>query len=277
MKIPIPKITIAIPLYNAQEHIAQTLQSVLNQTFTDFECIILNDQSTDHSLSIIKQFNDPRLHIITHPQRLGFFGNWNACLNHLRGTYGKILPHDDLLEPTCLQKQNDILDQHPHVTLVHSGRHIINPAGKTIMTRRPRETEGIQYQTQSLRHIVRSGTNPIGEPAAVLFRNAAAQQIGLFSETDIFSIDIDYWSRLLSVGPRYVLPEILCSFRVWPGSASVSLHGSQSQSMRTFYHRLNQQFPGHINPKDLRIGAVKSKLNELARGLFYRWMRLKSH
>ena len=276
MKTPAPKITIAIPLYNAQEHIAQTIQSVLDQTFTDFECIILNDQSTDQSLSIIQQFNDPRLHIITHPERLGFLGNWNACLSHLHGTYGKLLPHDDLLEPTCLQKQNDILDQHPHVALVHSGRRIINPTGKTIALRKPRGPKGIQLQTQSLRNIVRSGTNPIGEPAAVLFRTAAARQIGPFSEADIFSIDIDYWSRLLNVGPRYILPEILCSFRVWPGSASVNLHGSQSQSMRAFYHRLNQEFPGHITPQDLRIGAIKSNINELARGLFYRWMRLKS-
>jgi glycosyltransferase involved in cell wall biosynthesis len=276
MKTPPPKITIAIPLYNAQEHIGQTIQSVLDQTFTDFECIILNDQSTDQSLSIIQQFDDPRLHIVTHPERLGFLGNWNACLSHLRGTYGKLLPHDDLLEPTCLQKQNDILDQHPHVALVHSGRRIINPTGKTIATRAPHGPEGIQQQPQTLRHIVRSGTNPIGEPAAVLFRTAAARQIGPFSEADIFSIDIDYWSRLLNVGPRYILPEILCSFRVWPGSASVHLHGSQSQSMRAFYHRLNQQFPGHITPQDLRIGALKSNINELARGLFYRWMRLKS-
>ncbi len=271
-----PKLSIAIPLYNAEAYIRETIDSILTQTFTDFELIIIDDQSTDQSYPIALSYNDPRMHVVRNSKRLGFFGNWNACLEIMTGTYSKLIPHDDPLEPTCLEKQVHILDQYPEVELVHCARKIIDPSGKVLTIRRQKEDEGIKESNTSLRRIVRSGTNPIGEPAAVMFRNETMKQIGGFSSLDMYSIDIEYWSRLLAAGKRYYIDQVLCSFRVWPGSASVQIFGKQSHSMRKFFHQLRKKYPATIRPIDVWIGTFKSLFLEVARGGFYFFMKLKN-
>ena len=271
-----PKVSISIPLYNCASHIRETIDSVLAQTFDDFELVIIDDQSTDDSYHIAKSYDDPRIRVVKNIERQGFFGNWNACLGFMSGTYCKLLPHDDPLEPTCLEKQVRILDEHPEVELVHCARKIIDPSGNVLTVRRQKETEGIKESNASLRRIVRSGTNPIGEPAAVMFRRKTMQRIGRFSDTDMYSIDVEYWSRLLAEGKRYYLDEVLCSFRVWPDSASVRLFGSQARSMRKFFQRLEQKHPDAIRPGDVCVGSLKSLFLELARGGFYFAMKLKN-
>jgi glycosyltransferase involved in cell wall biosynthesis len=269
-----PKVSIAIPLYNCESHIRATIDSVLAQTFGDFELTVIDDQSADHSYHIASAYEDPRIRVVKNIERQGFFGNWNACLDFMTGTYCKLLPHDDTLEPTCLEKQVQVLDGHPDVELVHNARKIIDPAGDILAIRRLKEATGVKESSESLRQIVRSGTNPIGEPASVMFRRATKDRIGGFSGADMFSIDVEYWSRLLAEGKRYYIDEVLSSFRVWPDSASVRLFGSQSRSMRAFYQRLQQRYPEAISPSDVRLGTLKSSALEMARGGFYAWMRL---
>lgn len=271
-----PKVSITIPLYNCESHLRQTIDSVLAQTSTDFELIIIDDHSSDHSYRIAKSYNDPRIRVFKNIERLGFFKNWNACLEFMTGTYCKLLPHDDTLEPTCLEKQIRILDTYPDVELVHSARKIIDPDENTLTIRRLKETSGIKDSNSSLRSIVRSGTNPIGEPAAVMFRRETKERIGGFSNEDMYSIDVDYWSRLLAEGKRYYINEVLSSFRIWPDSASVKLFGSQSKSMRAFFKRLKKRYPDAIRSSDLWIGSMKSQLLEIARGGFYGWMKIKN-
>ncbi len=271
-----PKVSISIPLYNCASHIRETIDSVLAQTFDDFELVIIDDQSTDDSYHIAKSYDDPRIRVVKNIERQGFFGNWNACLEFMSGTHCKLLPHDDPLEPTCLEKQVRILDEYPEVELVHCARKIIDPAGNVLTVRRQKETEGIKESNASLRRIVRSGTNPIGEPAAVMFRRKTMQRIGRFSDTDMYSIDVEYWSRLLAEGKRYYLDEVLCSFRVWPDSASVRLFGSQARSMRKFFQRLEQKHPDAIRPGDVCVGSLKCLFLELARGGYYFAMKLKN-
>lgn len=270
------KVSIAIPLYNCESHIRATIDSVLAQTLEDFELVVLDDQSTDRSYEIAASYDDPRIRVVKNIERNGFFGNWNACLEFMTGTYCKLLPHDDTLEPTCLEKQVQALDEHPEVELVHCARKIIDPEGNILTVRRQRETEGVKESIASLQRIVRSGTNPIGEPAAVTFRRETKDRIDGFSDADMYSIDVEYWSRLLAKGKRYYIDEVLCSFRVWPNSASVRLIGSQSRSMRSFFRRLQARFPEAIRPVDIWIGAFKSILLEIARGGFYILMKLKN-
>ncbi len=271
-----PKVSIAIPLYNCESHIRETLESVLAQTFRDFELLVIDDHSTDHSAEIVQSLEDSRIRYILNPKRLGFFGNWNRCLEEMRGTYCKLLPHDDPLEPTCLEKQVNVLDENPEVELVHCARRIIDPKGNVLTLRKQHESEGIKESNASLRRIVRSGTNPIGEPASVMFRQETKDRIQGFSDADMYSIDVEYWSRLLAEGKRYYIDQILCSFRVWPNSASVRLFGSQSRSMRTFFKKLQSSYPDVIRPFDVWTGSMKSLFLEIARGGFYLFMKLKN-
>ena len=139
-----------------------------------------------------------------------------------------------------------------------------------------KESSALKECNSSLRGIARSGTNPIGEPASVMLGRKTKERLGDFSNEDMYSIDVEYWTRLLAEGKRYYIDEVLSSFRVWPDSASVKLFGSQSKSMCAFFNRLKKRYPEAIRSSDILTGAVKSQLLEMARGGFYAWMKLKN-
>ena len=271
-----PLVSIIIPLYNGENFISKTIKSVLKQTYLNFELVIIDDNSTDNSLLIARSFNDKRIKIIINDSQLGFFKNWNYCLKQITGTYGKILPHDDLLEPSCIEKQVVILERYKNLSFVHCGRKIINSKGRIILRKIPKY-EGISDLQTSIREVVLSGTNPIGEPGAVLFRSSAIKLAGLFCEDDKFTIDINYWIRLLNLGERYSQKEILCSFRIWEGSESVKIQNSQYSSMINFYKKINSEYPEYLKKYDLKIGYLKSRINKIIRGLIYKIINIKSN
>ena len=271
-----PLVSIVIPLYNGENFISKTIKSVLKQTYLNFELIIIDDNSTDNSLLIARSFNDQRIKIISNNFRLGFFKNWNFSLNQITGKYGKILPHDDLLEPSCIEKQVTILEKYKNLSFVHCGRKIINFEGKIILEKIPKY-DGISDLKTSIREVVLSGTNPFGEPGAVLFRSSIIKIVGSFCEDDKFTIDIDYWIRLLNFGERYSQNEILCSFRIWKGSESVKIQNYQSSSMINFYNKISNEYPGYLKKYDLKIGYIKSKINKIIRILIYKIIDVKSN
>ena len=104
-----PLVTVAIPLYRG-EFIKQAIDSVLFQSFTNFELLIIDDASDDKSRDIVLSYSDSRIVYVRNEKNLGAESNWNRCLALAKGTYIKILPHDDTLEPDCLKEQVSVLD-----------------------------------------------------------------------------------------------------------------------------------------------------------------------
>ena len=272
----INKVIVVIPMYNAEKHIAETIKSVLNQTFIHFRLIIIDDKSNDKSVEIASSFNDSRIEIIKNNERLGFFGNWNKSLQQIGAEYGKILPHDDILHPQCLESQVSILENHKNVVLVHCNRKIIGVNGKSLLRKINFSNYGIKNLKDSIKNIFLNGTNTIGEPGAVLFRTSAANKIGSFSSENQFTIDIDFWVRLLEVGDRFFQKDTFYSFRVWEKSTSTMMKNDQANSMKKFLKKMYYKYPKYINKKDLFIGYMMCHINEKCRRLIYKYLGLKS-
>ena len=137
MNRPAPKVSVCIPTYRGAQTIGPAIASVLAQTFTDFELIVIDDGSPDETATIVAGFEDSRITYVRNASNLGPEGNWNRCLEMARGTYFKLLPHDDLLHPHCLERQAAVLDQDAEhgVALVFSAREVLTPAGQTVMCR----------------------------------------------------------------------------------------------------------------------------------------------
>ncbi|NJL12530.1 MAG: glycosyltransferase family 2 protein [Microscillaceae bacterium] len=114
------KVSIFIPLYNAEKYISQTIESVLNQTFKDWELIVLDDCSTDNSYEIAKAFEakDSRIQVKKNTQNLGMMGNWNEGIKYCKAEYFVKLDADDLWHPEILEKSLEILEKIPEVGLV---------------------------------------------------------------------------------------------------------------------------------------------------------------
>ena len=273
MKPQLPRVSVCIPTYRGRVTIGPAIESVLAQSLSDFELIVIDDGSPDDTRAIVEGFADPRLIYVRNEHNLGPQGNWNRCLELARGKYFKLLPHDDLLHPHCLERQVAVLDtdRNQRIALVFSAREVLGPEGR-VLTRRgdPGGREGPIAGGMVMRACVRRGTNLLGEPGAVLFRKSLADRIGGFDATNPYVIDLDYWFRLLAHGDAYFCAEPLASFRVSGSSWSVAIGTGQSNDFRNFVARFAARGALPATAFDYCCGHFTPTLNNLARLLFYR-------
>ncbi|MGH9809969.1 MAG: glycosyltransferase family 2 protein, partial [Terriglobia bacterium] len=262
-----------MPTYRGTAHLREAIASVLVQSFTRFELIIVDDDSPDETASIAASYNDPRIRLVRNTARLGAEGNWNRCLALATGKYFKLLPQDDILAPTCLEQQVAVLDDDAseRLAFVFCARSIIDARAKQLMVRRyPGGDTGVVPANRLARRCVRYGTNLIGEPGGVLFRRAVAAAVGAFDASLPYLIDLDYWIRLLKMGDAYYLHQPLVSFRVSPGSWSVAIGAEQSREFRRFIDRIRKTTDFGIGPIDIAAGNVMARANNRLRMLIYR-------
>ena len=112
-----PRFSVVIPLFNKEEFIKDSLNSVLFQTYKDFEIIIVNDCSTDSSLNIVKQFTDNRIKIIEHPKNKGLSASRNTGIKIANADYIAFLDADDLWKPDFLEKIDFLIESYPQASL----------------------------------------------------------------------------------------------------------------------------------------------------------------
>jgi glycosyltransferase involved in cell wall biosynthesis len=270
-----PAVSVCIPTFRGATHIAATIESVLAQTYTDFELIIIDDNSNDHTINIVQKYTDSRIRLFQNFDNLGAQGNWNRCLTEARGKYLKLLPQDDLLSPDCLAKQVAILDKDfaQKIALVFCARMIIDARNRPIMERGySGRHSGVISAKMLLRHCLRRGTNLIGEPGGVIFRRQLAASVGPFDGSIPYVIDLDYWFRLLLKGDPYYLSEALVSFRVSRGSWSVAIGKKQSTDYRRFILKMSKNPDLTTCYADILLGSMMAKLNNYMRLLFYRFV-----
>jgi glycosyltransferase involved in cell wall biosynthesis len=269
-----PRVSICIPTYKGAATIGEAIDSVLAQTYTDFELIVVDDGSPDDTLGVVRARSDPRLRVLQNDSNLGPQGNWNRCLSLARGPYVKLLPHDDLLHPECLARQVPVLEQDlaQQLSLVWCARDVIGPQGRVLLRGRgfPQARPGLVTRREVVRQSIRRGTNLVGEPGAVLFRRELATRVGGFDQRFPYVIDLDYWLRLMAHGPGWYDPLALASFRVWSGSWSVAIGARQSADFRQLLDQVEAAGPPSTTAFDRLCGRFTPGLNRVARQVFYR-------
>jgi glycosyltransferase involved in cell wall biosynthesis len=266
-----------VPAYRGAAHIAATIESVLAQTWADFELVIVDDDSPDDTAAVVARYRDPRLRLLRNQRNLGAEGNWNRCLQLARGRYFKLLPQDDLLAPDCLARQVAAFEapRGTPLALVFCARAIIDADGRAIMTRRYPGAGGVIAGRSVIGSCLRRGSNLVGEPGGVLLRTALARQVGGFDASIGYVVDLDYWFRLLLHGDALYLPEALASFRVSGGSWSVAIGKRQSAQVRNFIGKVAANPAYGARRIDVASGRLMARLNSLLRALLYRLVRLE--
>lgn len=275
LKTAAPTVSVCIPTYRGATHIGAAIESVLAQSYTDFELIVIDDNSPDDTAAIVQGYLDPRIRFLQNPGNLGPQGNWNRCLNEACGKYFKLLPQDDLLALDCLAKQVAILDHDDaqRIALVYCARTIVDAQDRPLMVRGYSGGHtGIVNAQNLIRHCLRRGTNLIGEPGSVLFRRQLANSVGLFDASIPYVLDLDYWFRLLLKGDSYYLPEALASFRVSRGSWSVAIGSKQSIDYRRFIGKIASDPDFSVRRIDIMMGSIMAELNNYMRLVFYRFI-----
>jgi glycosyltransferase involved in cell wall biosynthesis len=124
-----PRVTVIIPSYNHEKFVGEAIQSVLNQTYQDFEIVITDDGSTDQSVSIIKSFTDPRIKLFCFDKNQGACVAGLKCRSEAKGEFIALLNSDDVFAPDKLEKQVRFLEQNPEIAAVFSYAQIIDEEG----------------------------------------------------------------------------------------------------------------------------------------------------
>lgn len=268
-----PLVSVCIPVFNGAAFIARAIESVLAQTWTSFELVVLNNASTDATAEIVARYcADPRLSLIHNPVNIGAIPNFNKAMAIAQGEFLKILCADDYLYPECLARQAAVL-QDPHnerVVMVSCARDIVDEQGVKWLTRKGLARPGRMPGCLAIKRSIRAGSNLIGEPSSVLLRLAAAKAAGAFNEKFTLCVDLDYWSRLLRLGDVYVIPEALCCFRLSPKSWSSAISRSHASDYLRFIADVSRNGQYGLTPCDLCKGRIMARVNGVLRPLFSR-------
>ncbi len=128
------KLSIGLPVYNGERFLAEAIDNILGQTFKDFELIISDNCSTDRTKEICEEYaaKDNRIRYIRQEHNLGAAPNFNFVVHKATGEYFKWAAHDDLMDPTCVEKCVRVLDENPDIVVCYTKVHLINAEGKEV-------------------------------------------------------------------------------------------------------------------------------------------------
>lgn len=269
-----PAISVCIPVYNGEPFIKEAIDSVLNQSFKDFELLIVDNNSTDTTVNTIESYNDPRIRLIRNSSNIGMIPNWNKAMENASGKYIKILPADDILYPTCLEVQYNVLqaDVTQRVSMVCGRKNVINNTGKILFNRGYSKSETEVSGIEAINKNIRSGGNIIGEGGAVMFRKEIIEKTGNFNSDIFYVLDLDLWYKILLHGNLYVLPGVLSAFRVSSSSASVAVVDKQYDDVSRFIKKIYSNKEYKVSWLNYKIGTFKAYALTKAKKMLYKYL-----
>ena len=203
-----PKVTVLMPVYNAERHLREAVGSILSQTYPDFEFLVIDDGSTDTSAAIVRSYPDPRLRFVQNPHNFGLTATLNLGLEMALGEYVARMDADDVSLPERLAKQVAFLDAHPNIGIVGVWAEAFGDAQFRIP--HPPDAETIRAKLLFDSALVHP---------AVLMRRAFLEAHGLRYQPLGHFEDYELWQRAARLFPLANIPEILFRYRVSGGSA----------------------------------------------------------
>lgn len=227
MPTSMPLVSVIMTAYNAALYIDQAIESIIKQTFKNWELIVVDDGSKDKTLKIIKNYTkqDPRIKLIINDKNIGQALARNQALKIARGKYVAVLDADDYAYPQRLAKQSAFLNKYPGLTLVGSAATLIDKNGKKIGSKnKPSNPEIIAYKMLIQNQFIHS---------TMMYKLRDILAIGMYRHEFQHAEDYDLCARLLTAKYRLTnLPEQLVAHRIHPTSMTQSPVSQPNQAKR---------------------------------------------
>ncbi len=228
-----PLVSVCIPAYNNADYILDTINSILNQSYKNIELIIVDDNSSDDTLEVVKAVQDERIKVYHNDKNLGMSGNWNRCLELCTGEFVKLICADDIIATNAIEKEVEALVSNQSATLVCSDTKLVdlNGNGKGFYKR---------YRKSGLvdgKEVCRKGflvKDYFGAPQANTFRRSVAEKIGGFDTYFTYILDYDFFVSLACEGDVYIIHESLNYFRVRKGSNTGAVMGGDKNKTKIY-------------------------------------------
>lgn len=217
----VPLVSILMPVYKTAPYLREAMDSMLSQTFTDFELIVLDDCSPDNAEEILDSYTDPRIVRYKGEKNAGLSNVLNVGIGMARGKYIARMDSDDLSMPERLQIQVDYLEAHPDIDLVSVGMQLFGAKDEVWL----REQDPEKVKIIALFH------SPILH-ASSMWRRDSFEKRGLrFRQEMVPAEDYDLWTRALVKGLRLVnLRQVLYKYRIHPEQATTQTDKTTSKS-----------------------------------------------
>jgi glycosyltransferase involved in cell wall biosynthesis len=216
---PNPKITVILPVYNCELYIQTAVESILNQTYTDFEFLIIDDASTDATVTILKNILDSRIQLIQKPKNSGYTNSLNYGLQMAKGEYIARMDADDISYPERFAQQIAYLEAHPEVVVCGTTYKIVGNDKRICL---PIDNETIK--------IGLLWGNCISHPSVMIRKNVIDEYSICYDITKEPAEDYHMWIQLLAFGKLHNLPAVLLEYRVYSNQVSRKRAEEQKKS-----------------------------------------------
>lgn len=248
-----PLISIIIPVYNGEKTIQETIESVLQQTFKDFEILLINDGSHDSTLEVINNIKEERLRVFSY-SNAGVSTSRNRGLDLAKGEFIAFLDADDLWTPDKLETQLKALQDNSQAAVAYSWSDWIDESGQFLRSGGHISVNGKVFEQLLVRDFIESGSNP-------LIRKQALDDVGEFDQSVTPAEDWDMWLRLAARYEFVAVPCVQILYRVSPLTASFNVWKMEAGSLRVI-ERAFAQAPESLQP--LKKETLASRYKYLA-------------
>jgi glycosyltransferase involved in cell wall biosynthesis len=213
-----PLVSVIMPVYNGGKYLNEAIQSVLNQTFQDFELIIFDDGSTDNTVEIAKSFNNEKIKLFINPLNEKQGKARNKCIEYSSGKYLANLDSDDIAEPGRLERQVEFMDNNPEVGVCGSFAKIIGEE-----TIRKFETDDSKIKFKML------FDSPFLN-SSVIIRKSVLEKFNIrYNQNSDYARDYELWTELSVFCMFANLPEVLVNYRIHPDSVTEKFRDLQQK------------------------------------------------
>lgn len=238
-----PLISVIIPVFNGERTVLETVQSVLQQTFTHFELIIINDGSSDRTLELLDTVEDQRVHVFSY-ENGGLPVARNRGIERAQGQYITFIDADDLWTPTKLADQLAALQKNPDAGLAYSWTLTMDDQTGALHPGKFVSFEGDVYGQMLLSNFIASGSN-------AMLTTDAIRSVGEFDAALTSCEDWDYWLRVAAKWPFAVVTKPQILYRQSSGAMSSKVDVMEHNHM-VVHHRAFQKAPAHLKSLESR-------------------------
>ena len=266
-----PKISLIMSVYNGEDYLTEAIESVLNQTFKDFELIVINDCSTDKTPQILKSFEekDERVKVHTNEVNLRLPSSLNKAISYAQGKYIARMDADDICLPDRLQKQYDFMEANPHISLsscrfMTLKNGVVSSGGC-----------GGKSDNESVKALLLV-TNPILHPGIIA--NADVIRSLLYDKTFTCTEDMELWTRFVMAGYNVeIMPEYLMIYRLHDKQITETTREKQYREVIEIQKRYYAKFLEKMNgeQEDFYINGIyfreKRDVNKFCE--FFKWLK----
>lgn len=255
-------LSIIVPTMNSENYIAETLSKILAIDLSEnIEILVSDNFSNDGTRAILESFSDSRLKLIYWNHRMSASEHWTEITKKASGEFTKLVCADDIVFAPAVLSQLDLAKSDSRLSMVASPRGVISDSGRLLLKNRGLTSMlGFHEGKEAVKKAILTGTNDFGEPLCVLFRTSSLMKCLPWDESFPYVIDLDMYSKVLSIGAFYGLEEPIGAFRLAKNSWSNSLIDQQVDNFNNWIDKALLEGRFDLNSKE--IASVKRNVHK---------------